>query len=130
MNILKALTGGLAQAASGAYQAHLTRKDQKEKFEHAIHLKKLEAVENGRINEAEWNSNSIKKAGWRPGFLTIILSAPLVLVFFPWFVPHITEGFTVLDSTPIWYRSAIAVMISSAFGYKSFADWQMKNKYE
>jgi len=130
MNIFKAFGGKIVEAASGAYQARINRKIKEAEFANAVHIKKLEAVEQGRINEAEWNNNSIKKAGWRPGYLTVLLSAPLVLAFLPPFVPWLHEGFAVLAEMPVWYRSAVAVMISSGFGYKAYADYQLGKKYD
>jgi len=108
------------------------RQDRKQKMlelNGAMHVQKLKNIEAGRLSEVEWNTNSIQKAGWRPGFLTIVLSLPMILVFWPAAVPVMEAGFAALDTTPVWYRSAIAVMISSAFGFKKFADWQMQKHY-
>ena len=105
------------------------RKAMKLELEGALHMQKLKNIEAGKVAEVEWNKTAMQKAGWRPGFLTIVLSLPMILVFIPVFVPYIKEGFMVLDTTPVWYRSAIAVMISSAFGFKKFADWQMNKHY-
>ena len=133
MSIFAKIFGGVASpvvnAVSGYFKRRQTLKGQKVELEHVIHLQKMKNVEAGRIAEVEWNKNSISKAGWRPGFLTIILSLPMILVFIPTFVPYIEEGFAVLDTTPFWYRSAIAVMISSAFGFKKYADWTMTKKF-
>ena len=128
--LLKALTGGLGSVAGKAYEAHVARKTRKDEFENAVHLKKLENVEQGKINEAEWNHSSIKRAGWRPGYLTVLFTVPLILVFFPWFVPHIETGFAVLDTLPEWYRWSVSVVVGSGFGYKAIADAFMKKKYE
>ena len=98
-------------------------------FENAIHMKKLENIAAGNINEAKWNEKSIEKAGWRPGFLTIVLSAPMILVFFPPMVVYIEQGFIALDQTPQWYRILIGVMVSSAFGVKKLSDYFMNKKY-
>lgn len=105
------------------------RKSMQLELEGAIHLAKMENIKQGKLAEVEWNKTAMQKAGWRPGFLTIVLSLPMILVFIPVFVPYIHEGFLVLDETPVWYRSAIAVMISSAFGFKKYADWQMNKNY-
>jgi len=130
MNIFKAIGGSIVKAASGAYQARTKRKAKQDEFANAVHLKKLEAVKEGRINEAEWNHASIKRAGWRPGYLTILITLPIPLAFIPWFVPHIEEGFRVLSTLPFWYHSAIGAVIASAFGIKKLADIKMAKKYE
>jgi len=130
MNIFKMLAGGVVEAASGAYQAHVNRKTKKDEFETAVHLKKLEAVEQGHINEATWNQTSIQKAGWRPGFLTVLIMLPIPCAFIPSFVPHIEAGFIVLAELPLWYSSAVGAVIASAFGLKKLADIKMAKKYE
>lgn len=133
MSILAKIFGGavkpIVDVVGGVIERKQNRKKMALEFENAIHMAKLDNIKAGKIAEVEWNKNSISKAGWRPGFLTIILSAPMILVFIPDLVPYIREGFAVLDTTPVWYRSAIAVMISSAFGFKKFADWQMAKHY-
>ena len=133
MSFFAKLFGGVMKpvvdVVGGVIERRQNRKTMALEFENALHVQKLKNIESGRIAEVEWNKNSINKAGWRPGFLTIVLSAPMILVFIPDLVPYIREGFAVLDTTPVWYRSAIAVMISSAFGFKKFADWQMAKHY-
>ena len=123
------LLGPLVNTVGGLWANRQERKKLQVQLDHEIIAKKIDYVREGRIAEVEWNKASINKAGWRPGFLTVILSAPMVLVFFPQLVPYIEEGFAVLDTTPVWYRAAIAVMISSAFGVKKYADWQMSKHY-
>jgi len=130
MNLLKLIGGGIVEAASSAYQARTARKSKQDEFENAVHIKKLEAVEQGKINEATWNQTSIQKAGWRPGFLTVLIMLPIPLAFFPWFVPHIEAGFLVLQDLPLWYSSAVGAVIASAFGLKKLSDIRMSKKYE
>jgi hypothetical protein len=125
----QALLGPIVEGFTGLWKGRQERKARKNELDNAIHMQKIEYVKLGRVAEVEWNKSSINKAGWRPGFLTIVLTAPMILVFVPDMVPYIKEGFAVLDTTPVWYRSAIAVMISSAFGMKKFADWQMSKHY-
>ncbi len=114
----------------GIVQNWQKKRLQKQELEHAIHSKKLDYVQQGRIAEVEWNKTAKATAGWIDDYLTIILSLPLILVFFPDLVPHIEAGFEALEQTPAWYRAAIAVMISAGFGYKKFADWQMNKHYK
>lgn len=133
MSILSKLFGGIAgpvvSAVSGFVERRQTRKAQQDEFQHEVHLAKLENVRAGKIAEAEWNNNSIQKAGWRPGFLTILLSIPMVLVFIPFMVPYVENGFSALEKTPEWYRILIGVMVSSAFGVKKLSDYFMDKKY-
>ena len=133
MSLLAKLFGGLGGAVvetvGNVITARQERKARQVELDQQIHLQKIEYVKQGRIAEVEWNKTAMQTAGWRPGFLTIVLSLPMILVFFPPFVPYMEVGFAALEETPVWYRGAIAVMISAAFGYKKFADWQMGKHY-
>ena len=125
----QALLGPVVETVGGLWANRQERKARKQELDQEIHLQKIEYVKQGRIAEVEWNKTAKATSGWIDDYLTIILSLPMILVFFPDLVPHIKAGFAVLEETPIWYRSAIAVMISAGFGYKKFADWQMSKHY-
>ena len=129
MNPITALIGPVVNGISGFFQRKQERKARKDELEQEIHLQKIDYVKQGRIAEVEWNKTAKATSGWIDDYLTIILSIPMILVFIPDLVPHIEAGFAALDKTPVWYRSAIAVMISAGFGYKKFADWQMSKHY-
>ena len=124
-NVLGILTKPIADI----FKEKQRKKILKIELEDAIHKQKLSTIAQGKINEAKWNEKSIEKAGWRPGFLTIVLSAPMILVFFPPMVVYIEQGFVALDQTPQWYRILIGVMVSSAFGIKKLSDYFMNKKY-
>ncbi len=123
------LIGPIVNTVGGIVQRRQERKARARELEHEIHTQKIEYVKQGRIAEVEWNKASKKASGWIDDYLTIILSLPLIASFFPPLVPHVEAGFAALDTTPVWYRAAIAVMISAGFGYKKYADWQMSKHY-
>ena len=122
LNIVAAPITGIAKAV-------IDSRNRKRELNQAIHIKRLERVEQGQIAEVQWNMKAKATSGWIDDYLTIVLSLPLILSFFPSLVPHIAEGFKALDATPVWYRAAIAVMISAGFGYKKYADTQMAKHY-
>lgn len=126
----QALLGPIVETVGGLWANRQERKARKQELEAEIHTKKLEYIQEGRIAEVEWNKTAKLTSGWIDDYLTIILSLPMILVFFPDLVPHIKAGFAALEETPIWYRSAIAVMISAGFGFKKYADWQMDKHYK
>jgi steroid 5-alpha reductase family enzyme len=119
----------IAAPVTGIVKAVIQSRQRKAELRHEIHAKKVEYVREGRIAEVEWNTKAKATSGWIDDYLTIVLSLPLILSFFPKLVPHIEAGFMALEQTPVWYRAAIAVMISAGFGYKKFADWQMSKHY-
>lgn len=124
-----ALLSPLIDVGRDWLQRREQRKVMQRQLDHEIHKKKIDYVREGKIAEVEWNKNAQDHSGWKDEYLTVILSAPLVLVFFPDMVPYIEEGFRVLETTPVWYRAAVAVMIGAAFGYRKYADWQMTKHY-
>jgi len=126
---IASVLGILTKPIADIFKEKQRKKILKIELEGAIHKQKLGNIAQGKINEAKWNEKSIEKAGWRPGFLTIVLSAPMILVFFPPMVEYIEQGFVALDQTPEWYRILIGVMVSSAFGIKKLSDYFMDKKY-
>ena len=84
MGVADWLGGGLIKAAAGAYSTFANRRAQVKAEKHEFRMAELkaktEAASQGRGNEAKWNETSIQKAGWQPGFLTIVLSMPMILV--------------------------------------------------
>jgi hypothetical protein len=75
-----------------------------------------------RVSEAVTDAKSITNSGWKDEFLLIIFSVPLVMSFIPGLQPFVAAGFVVLDNTPLWYQSALGVMIASAYGVKKFTN--------
>ena len=133
MSILANIFGGIAKpivnGVTGIIKEKQRRKAMQVELDGAIQQQKLKNIEAGRIAEVEWNKASIQKAGWRPGFLTVVLSAPMILVFFPFMVHYVEDGFVALNKTPEWYRILIGVMVSSAFGLKKLSDYFMNKKF-
>ena len=126
---IASVLGIITKPIADIFKEKQRKKILKIELEGAIHKQKLATIAQGKINEAKWNEKSIEKAGWLPGFLTIVLSAPMILVFFPPMVVYIEQGFVALDQTPQWYRILIGVMVSSAFGVKKLSDYFMNKKY-
>jgi len=81
----------------------------------------IDKIKTGQAADIAWEKTSIDQSGWKDEFFTIILSIPLVLCFVPQCVGYIEDGFAVLETTPEWYRYAIGIAISSAFGFRQFA---------
>ncbi len=63
---------------------------------------------------------------WKDEFWTIVLAIPMIGCFIPKLAPHIMNGFEVLQQTPDWYKAAVGLAIGAAFGYRKFADWNMR----
>mgnify|MGYP000309588547 CR=1 FL=1 len=70
------------------------------------------------------------KDSWKDEFWTILLSIPLVMLFWP--DPEINQiaasGFTRMDAAPDWYVGAVMLAIAAAFGYRKFVKPFLKGR--
>jgi hypothetical protein len=104
------------------------------KIQHKVNMEGLKAK--GRENRAtmqtegelDWNKSMARGSmtSWKDEYWTIILSIPLIGCFIPKVAPHILKGFEVLQTTPNWYKAAVGLAIAASFGYRKFADWNMR----
>lgn len=130
MGWLKLLLGAPLEIIGKAYEARQVRKSEERQIESAIRVKKIEYVNAGRIAEVEWNTRAQQNSGWRDEWITIMLSAPLVLIFGPDAIQaQIAEGFMHLQELPAWYKSAVGLMIGSAFGFQKYTNTIMNRAY-
>ena len=94
----------------------------------AVTEAKIEKVRSAQTADIAWENLSITNSGWKDEFLLIIFSVPLVMSFIPGLQPFVAAGFVVLDNTPLWYQSALGVMVASAYGVKKFTDVMQMRK--
>ena len=113
----------------GIVQGILDNRKNKREVKAAIQEKRLENIREGRIAEAQWNLKAIENAGWKDEWLTLVLSVPFVGAFIPGMVPHLRAGFQVLETMPVWYQGAVAVMIAASFGYQKYAKTKFNKAY-
>jgi len=107
--------GPLLSGIFGIGKTYLQNKGEVSKAKHESLLRKINA-------DADWEDTMAKASAdsWKDEFWTVILSIPLILVFFPQSRPWIEEGFQALQSSvPDWYLYALSVAIGAAFGVKS-----------
>lgn len=89
---------------------------------------KIIRLKTGQEGDIAWENTSIKNAGWKDEWFTVILSIPAVMCFVPWLAPFVEEGFEALAFCPEWYKWAFLVAVSSSFGYKKLADFMALKK--
>lgn len=101
-----------------------------------LEIEKLKVqAEIARINkmvqaEIDWDLMWAQQAqsSWKDEWFTILLSIPVILIFFPVLQPFVVQGFQSLELVPDWYKGALGIAIAAAFGYRKFADFMMKGK--
>lgn len=83
-----------------------------------------EKVARGQQADIDWEIESIRNAGWRPEYLTILTTITLVLVFIPYTQPFVIAGFQSLEETPLWFQIIILMVYASAFGIRIFDNFK------
>jgi hypothetical protein len=84
----------------------------------ATNLAKIDRIQAGDLSATDLDSLSVKDRGYKDDYLLFVGTVPLILVFIPYFVPHITEGFKVLATLPEWYRWVVLGVYIDTFGFR------------
>ncbi len=113
----------------GIVQSVIDNRKHKREVKSSVQKQRLSNIAAGRVAEAQWNLESVKRSGWRAHWVTILFSVPLILAFIPAYVPALGAGFTVLAGMPIWYQAGVSAMIASAFGLQAISNNRMNNAY-
>jgi len=78
----------------------------------------------GKAQDAEisWDNETASQMDrtWKDEYWTLLLSGPLILVFFgDWGRRTAAAGFLALQMVPDWYMYSIGLAIASSFGYRA-----------
>jgi hypothetical protein len=70
--------------------------------------------------EVNWDTAMAQGAAtsWKDEWWTILVSIPLVLVFFEYTRPAVHAGFVALEAMPPWYIYLTSVAFAAAFGVR------------
>ena len=74
------------------------------------------------LQEGDWEKTMATGSlnSWKDEFWTLVIAAPLILVFFPATRRWIEDGFLAIQtSMPEWYVYVLSVAVASAFGVRS-----------
>lgn len=71
--------------------------------------------------DIDWEANmaDATKGSWKDEYLTVVLTIPAILVFFPNMTDHIREGFRVLETLPAFYQNLLYICVTASFGIKA-----------
>jgi len=117
LNILGAVAGIAGNWVDGKVEetkAKAAVKVEKAKADAEVH-KKIAA---GKI---DWEANmaDATKGSWKDEYLTVVLTIPAILVFFPGMTDHIKAGFAVLETLPSFYQNLLYICVTASFGIKA-----------
>jgi hypothetical protein len=118
-NILGVVLGPIADLAKSWFDGKQKEKQRKDELTAALQQKQLEQISIAQDYAQAFRLAQIQTAGWRPGFWTLVLAAPVVGCFVPGGAEVVQAGFQALSvSTPSWFQYFLGMAISSAFGYQ------------
>jgi hypothetical protein len=106
------------------HEGKLTKIEAQAEIEKARAQGAIQRLAERQRADIDWELMSIKNSGWKDEYLTVLITASLVLVFLPWTQPYVIDGFRALEATPFWYQMAILIVIGSAFGVRVFDNFK------
>ena len=115
----------LTQVASFAttwFEGKKQKAEAKAMAEAAMEKAKAAVYEKKALSDENWDMTALQnsQSSWKDEYLLLVFSVPFVMAFIPQLQEYVKVGFEVLENTPEWYRWALAIMISSSFGVRSF----------
>jgi hypothetical protein len=116
MNVLSIVFGPLVDLVKSYTSAKAEQKARSQQLDQALQEKRLELVASAQNFDQAFRLAQVQTAGWRPGYLTILISMPALMAFVPFLVDDVMAGFKALDQMPEYYRYFLGVTVSSAFG--------------
>lgn len=75
--------------------------------------------------EINWDAESARQMqhSWKDEYLTLLLSAPMIVAFLgDWGREAVSEGFAAISTAPEWYKVAFLVTIAASFGIRALVD--------
>src|SRR5687767_10452654 len=118
-NLLSMLAGPVVDAIKSYVTKKQETKARQQELDGALQTKKLEQIAKTDDYAQAFRLAQVQNAGWRPGFWTIVLAAPVILCFVPGGAQYVESGFRALDtSTPDWFQYLLGIAVTSAFGYQ------------
>lgn len=86
----------------------------------ARHQARLEIEAKKATADIDWDQIAARNAAtsWKDEYLTIIITAPFILLFLPWTRGFAAEGFAVLDTIDERYWYLFGVAVAASFGVR------------
>lgn len=75
--------------------------------------------------EIAWDNTAVSQMdrSWKDEYLTLLLSAPIILAFLgDWGRKAAAEGFAAISDVPEWYMVAFMASIAASFGVRALVD--------
>ena len=113
-NILTAIVAPVTSLIDGIGK----RKVKKLEIESAKHIKTLEGIQESNASAfiADIKRTEDLSTSWKDEYITIVMSAPAILCFFPLGAEIVSEGFLALSLAPTWYQNLLVMVFTVGAG--------------
>jgi hypothetical protein len=123
--IIKTLLGLGAGALEKRQDLKMIELEGKTKI--AVATAEAEVARLGKTIDAEidWDREATRQmqSSWKDEYLTLLLSAPMILAFMgEWGRKAVSDGFAAISTAPEWYKVAFLVTIAASFGMRALVD--------
>lgn len=85
----------------------------------------VERLSRAQDAEINWDQTAVSQMdrSWKDEYLTLLLSAPMILAFLgPWGRQAAADGFAAIATAPDWYKVAFMAAIAASFGIRALVD--------
>lgn len=105
---------------SGLLTLGQTWLESRAKRKEAMTEAEAQVIKQASQSVADWEAYMAKASGdsYKDEWLTLLVSIPMILCFFPGAVDTVNAGFSALDQTPDWYRALIMIVFAASFGVR------------
>lgn len=125
---LNFITAPLTTVVDNWQKRQTARVESEIKIKEAVTNAKITQLATQQAADIAWENTALQTSGWKSGYLTLLLSVPMILCFIPGGDAYVVAGFTSLKDVPEWYQYAIGVMIGADFGYRKIIDFMATKK--
>ncbi len=122
MGIKDLLTGGVVEAASGAFQARTLRKRDERIATIEADSKRLadnaKALRDGRDHDANWELASIKNSSWKDEMWAVLFAMMVSASFLPWTQEYAQKGIDQISGYPPWFQFIFGSVVLASYGIR------------
>lgn len=117
---LSALIPILRDWIVGAFERRQRRADAKTEAEVEKAKAEAEVYRARATADISWDAAMAEatRSSWKDEYLTILLSLPLIIAFFPGGAEVVRRGFAALHDVPEWYVVSLGAAVAASFGVR------------
>lgn len=122
MGALASILGGLVSPVAN----YFTRRAELAAQSHQLQMqvndaqakRQVDLISQGKADDAAWELQSLRNAGWRGSFELLVLTVPAVMCFIPGLDVYVDRGFEALSKTPPWFQWLFVMIYAANYGIR------------